>query len=88
MRNEVLLMESKADLYKVVGCCYHELRTLVAFHMCSVQFVDLLAGLYRAYNSNMTAAEFQREGPMPPWPPVAGGWWRVAGPWTGATAGR
>jgi len=66
VRNEALLMEGESDWYKVVGRCYHELRTLVAFHMCSIQFVDLQAGLFRAYNSNMAAAEFQREGPYAP----------------------
>ncbi|MBI2505973.1 MAG: response regulator [Candidatus Latescibacteria bacterium] len=62
VRNEVLLMEGEADWHKVVGCFHHELRTLVEFHMCSIQFVNLQKGLFGAYNSSMSAAEFQREG--------------------------
>jgi signal transduction histidine kinase/ActR/RegA family two-component response regulator len=66
VRNEVLLMEGEGDWHKVVDCFYRELRTLVEFHMCSIQFVDLQKDLYTAFNSKLSAAEFWPKGPDVP----------------------
>ena len=61
VRNEVLLMEGEADWHKVVDRFYQELRTLVEFHMCSIQFASLEKGIFSAFNSKMSAAEFQHQ---------------------------